>query len=337
VGDDVARLPQEERVSAEVPVRRVPVAVVGAGSIGVAWAIVFARAGHPVAVCDSDPARIEAAPRELRERLVEMVAHGFALDIAEVVDRVSYGTSLPGAVEAAEYVQECVVESVEAKSEVFHQLDTIAPPHAVLASSTSMIPVSRFATELAGRARCLVVHPGNPPYLLPVAELVPAPFTAPETVARARALLQSAGMTPVDVRTEVEGFVFNRLQGALLREAYCLVRDGVVTASDVDRIVRLGLGRRWSVLGPFATSDLNTRGGLERHAAVMGPAYLRMGAERGQPEQWTPELVSRIADEIHSAQPLADWSDHVLARDRALMAIAARDGRAQPDSSDRDC
>jgi 3-hydroxyacyl-CoA dehydrogenase len=135
-------------------------------------------------------------------------------------------------------------------------------------------------------------------------------------------------MAPVRLTREVEGFVFNRLQGALLREAYCLVRDGVASVADIDAVVRLGLGRRWGVLGPFATSDLNTRGGIERHAQVMGPAYARMGLERGQNDPWTPELVARVAAELHEYQPLSDWSDNVVRRDRALMRLltASRSG-----------
>ncbi len=107
-------------------------------------------------------------------------------------------------------------------------------------------------------------------------------------------------MSPVLVRREVEGFVFNRLQGALLREAYCLVRDGVASAADVDRVVRDGLGRRWAVLGPFETAELNTRGGIEAHAEKLGPAYARMGAERGQHDAWTPELVAQVARELRA-------------------------------------
>src|SRR5207248_5438228 len=139
-----------------------------------------------------------------------------------------------------------------------------------------------FAADLPGRARCLVVHPGNPPYLLRVAELVPAPFTAEDVVATTATLLRAAGLEPVRLGREIDGFVFNRLQGALLREAYCLVRDGIVGADDLDRVVREGLGRRWAVVGPFETVDLNTRGGIEAHARRLGPAYARMGAERGQ-------------------------------------------------------
>jgi 3-hydroxyacyl-CoA dehydrogenase len=306
------------------------IAIVGGGSIGVAWAIVFARAGHPVRVHDVDTGRLSAVTTEIRSRLDDLVAHGLLTREAagQAAARVAVTADLGRAVQGAIHVQECVSESLDVKRAVFAELDRRCDPGTVLASSSSMIPCSRFAAELPGRHRCLVVHPGNPPYLLPVAEVVPAPFTSAAVVTSAMTLLRAVGMTPVDVRQEVEGFVFNRLQGAVLREAYCLVRDGIAGVADVDAVVRLGLGRRWSVLGPFATSDLNTRGGIERHAMVMGPAYARMGAERGQHDPWTPELVARVAAELHVLQPLSAWDSNVRRRDQALMrslATAAAD------------
>ena len=166
-----------------------------------------------------------------------------------------------------------------------------------------------------------MTHPGNPPFLIRVVEIVPAPFTDAASVEAATALLQSCGMEPVLVRKEVEGFVFNRLQGALLREAYCLVRDGVVSVEDVDRIVRDGLGLRWSVIGPFETADLNTQGGIAAHAEKMGPSYARMGAERGQHDPWTPDLVAKVTAERRAQLPLERWAERVAWRDRRLMAL----------------
>ena len=128
-------------------------------------------------------------------------------------------------------------------------------------------------------------------------------------------------MSAVQVSNEIEGFIFNRLQGALLREAYCLVRDGVASVADVDRVVRDGVGLRWSVTGPFETVDLNTRGGIESHARKMGPAYERMGASRGQHDPWTPELVARVAGERRAELSLDDWDARVQWRDRRLMAL----------------
>jgi len=307
------------------------IAVIGAGSIGVAWAIVFARAGHDVALYDVDADRAAAAFGEIGHRLLRLDDHGLVEDeVTAVLGRVTVAASLDDALKSAGYVQECVIESVEVKRRLFAELDRLAAPEAVLASSTSMIPCSRFAADLPGRARCLVVHPGNPPYLLPIAELAPAPFTDPEIVHRASELLTASGMVPVVVGKENEGFIFNRLQGALLREAYCLVRDGIASPRDVDLVVSNGLGRRWAVLGPFATAELNTRGGIERHAEVMGPAYARMGAERGQDDPWTPDLVARVADAIHETLLPEDWAEHVDQRDLALMKLEQARRRTPP-------
>ncbi len=282
------------------------IAVVGAGSIGVGWAIVFARAGRDVAVYDPDPARLQAAPAEFE---------------AHATGRVTWHADLAGAVRGAVHVQECAPEDLALKRELFARLDELADPGVPLASSSSALTASSFAGDLPGRARCLVAHPGNPPYLLPVVEVVPAPFTDAAVVERVSALFADAGMSPVHVRREIEGFVFNRLQGALLREAYCLVRDGVASVDDVDRVVRDGPGRRWAIMGPFETADLNTRGGIAVHARRLGPAYARMGAERGQDDPWTDELVERVTRERRALLPLEQWEERVAWRDRAHAAL----------------
>jgi len=300
------------------------VAIVGAGSIGVAFAIIFARAGLSVRVQDPDASRRAAVPQEIAARLADLADFGLVRETAStVLDRIVFTAELAEVVAGADLVQECAPERLEVKRQLFTELDRLAPPSAVLASSSSAIRPSAFAAGLPGQARCLVAHPGNPPYLLSVVELVPAAFTSIETVSRTAQIFEQAGMAPILVRKEVEGFVFNRLQGALLREAYCLVRDGVASVEDIDRIVRDGLGLRWSVIGPFETADLNTRGGIASHAEKMGPAYARMGAERGQNDPWTPELVGRVEQERRARLPLDHWAERVAWRDRALMALLA--------------
>jgi 3-hydroxyacyl-CoA dehydrogenase len=335
----MARIPTQEwppsgrggAVSGSAPAVPPAVAIVGAGSIGVAWAVVFARAGHRVALYDVDPHRALAALGEIDSRVTELSTFGLIEeDVASVLRRVSVAADLDRAVDSAGYVQECVVESLRVKRELFAELDRRTQRHVVLASSTSMIPCSQFAAGLPGQDRCLVVHPGNPPYLLPIAELAPASFTVSQTVDRAREVLSGAGIVPVVVGGENEGFIFNRLQGALLREAYCLVRDGIASPDDIDLVVACGLGRRWSVVGPFATAELNTRGGIERHAQLLGPAYARMGAERGQHDPWTADLVARVASALQRRLPSEQWEEHVNRRDHALMRLEqAR--RAEPE------
>ncbi len=295
-------------------------AIVGAGSIGSAFAVVFASAGLEVSLFDTAATSLERARLSIPRSLQALEEHGLLRgSVDEVFTRIDFTGALDAAVDGAGWVHECAPEQLEIKQALFRELDAAAAADCILASATSAIQPSQFAQALAGRERCLVAHPGNPPFLLRVLELVPAPFTSAGTVERARAFAEQVGLDSVLVRREVEGFVFNRLQGALLREAYCLVRDGVASVEDIDTLVRKGLGLRWSVIGPFETADLNTRGGIEAHAGKLGPAYERMGAERGQHDPWTPELVAQVVAARRSELPLDDWEERVAWRDRELM------------------
>ncbi len=299
-----------------------PIALIGAGSIGTAWAIVFATAGFPVRLYDTAEDRLMAARETLSARLDDLGRFGLIEEgRATILARVSLGTDLGAAVAGARHIQENIPEILELKRDLLILLSEISPPDCVIASSSSFIGASKMAESIQGRERCLVIHPGNPPYLIRVAEVIPAPFTSPEIVARSERLLERSGLVPVRVNREVEGFVFNRLQGAMLREAYCLVRDDVASVEDIDRIVRDGLGLRWSVMGPFETADLNTRGGIKAHADRMGPAYERMGAERGQHDPWTEDLVAKVESKRRAVMPLDRWEDRNVWRDRALMAL----------------
>ncbi|MGF6757465.1 3-hydroxyacyl-CoA dehydrogenase [Paraburkholderia sp. GAS42] len=302
------------------PASRPVVAIAGAGSIGVAFALVFASGGFSVRLWDAFPEALPRARADLEARLALLDSHGILRDTPEaILGRVSLHADLSDAVSEAVLVQECVPEQLGLKRDLFERLGRLAPADAILASATSALQPSLIAEGLEASSRIVVAHPGNPPYLLPVIEIVPSMHTSPEFTSRAMDLYASVGMRPVLVQREVEGFIFNRLQGALLREAYCLVRDGVASVADVDEVVRSGLGRRWSVIGPFETVDLNTRGGIESHASKMGPAYERMGAERGQSDPWTADLVAEVTRQRRALLPLQDWEQRVQWRDEQLM------------------
>ncbi|SMC97799.1 3-hydroxyacyl-CoA dehydrogenase [Rhizobium sp. RU36D] len=298
------------------------IALVGAGAIGSGWAIVFARAGFHAVLNDINQAQLDAAKRLIADRLAELSDFGLLAEPSETVAaRLTYDIDLGAAIHGADLVIESAPERLEIKQALLQRLVEGTGPQTVIASSSSAITASAMAEALPDRHRCLVAHPGNPPYLLPVVELVPAPFTAKDIVEKAKTLFTAAGMSVVTLAREVEGFVFNRLQGAVLREAYCLVRDGVVGVDELDAVIRDGLGMRYAFIGPFETSDLNVRGGIAAHAARMAPAYERMGAERGQHDPWTAELVDKVADQRRAALPLSDWEARVAWRDRRLMAL----------------
>ncbi len=301
-----------------------PIAVVGAGNIGAGWALVFAAGGRTVRLHDVSAERLTEAEQVVAARLGELADFGLLSEAPQVIAaRIGSTTDFDRTVDGAAYVQECTPEDRDAKQEVFAALARLAADDCVIASSSSFIPVSQLASNLPGRDRFLVVHPGNPPFLLRIAEICPAPFTSPKAIADSEALMRACDLSPVRVRVEKDGFIFNRLQGALLREAYALIEDGAATVADIDLVIRDGLGLRWSVVGPFEALDLNTRGGIAAHARRMLPAYVRMGAERGERRNWTDKTVDAVIAERRAALPLADWSDRVAWRDRELMALLA--------------
>jgi L-gulonate 3-dehydrogenase len=299
------------------------VAVIGAGLIGRAWAMVFARAGWEVALHDAVPGVAEAGIGLIGEGLRALAAHGLAGDPAGAAARVRVAAGVAAAVEGAGFVQENVPETVEAKRAVFAELDRHAAPDAILASSTSAIVASLFTEDLAGRHRCLVAHPVNPPHLVPLVELVGSPWTAPDTVERAKAVYLAIGQVPIVVRREIEGFVLNRLQGALLAEAFRLVGDGFVSPQDLDKTLKDGLGLRWSFMGPFETIELNAPGGIADYCARYTGFYRRLQAAPAGPEVYGDDKVARILDEWGGSPGADQLAARTRWRDRRLAALRA--------------
>ncbi len=305
-------------------------AVIGAGLIGRSWAIVFARANHSVAVWDPAAGAAQAARGFAAARLPELAAAGLLGGAApdSVLARIAVAPSLADAVSGAAWVQESGPERVEAKRNLFAEFDRLAPAEAILASSTSTIRASKFGGTIRGRAKILVAHPVNPPYLVPVVELCPAPWTDPAVIERARAFMAGCGMVPAMLRREIDGFVLNRLQAALLGEAFRLAEDGIASIADIDATIRDGLGLRWAFMGPFETIDLNAPGGLADYCARYGVALGDLLA-RMTPRPWTPELVARLEAERRAALPAEDHAARTVWRDRRLMALLAHKA-AQP-------
>ncbi len=229
------------------------VAIVGSGFIGRAWAISFARAGHDVALWDQEESAAHQAIDFAAAVAPDLAKHDLlgGNDPKIVLARLRPEKTLAAALADADHVQENAFERLDVKKALFADLDRLAAPSAVLASSSSAILPSLFTEHLAHRHRCLVIHPINPPYLIPAAEVVPAPWTSPEIVERARAFLVAAGQAPIVMKRELDGFVMNRMQGALLEEAFRLVADGFATpktSTSVSAKVLRCAGRLWGRL-----------------------------------------------------------------------------------------
>ncbi|WP_158744445.1 3-hydroxyacyl-CoA dehydrogenase [Acidisphaera sp. L21] len=299
-----------------------PIAIVGAGLVGSGWAIVFARAGHPVRMYDKADGAAARALATIGDRLQDLQAAGLIDDPAEIHARITVAGTLQAALQDVVYVQESVLENVAVKTAVMSEIDAVIGPMTWVGSSSSGIAASLYTQHVACRARCLVAHPVNPPYLAPIVELVPAPWTAPETVQGVRALMEAVGQVPVEMTREAEGFILNRLQGVLLMEAWRLVEDGLASVEDVDRTVSHGLGLRWSFMGPFETIDLNAPGGVADYAARLGGLYRSIAASTTAHLTWTPELIAKVEAERRKVLPADKLGERSAWRDRRLMALA---------------
>lgn len=306
------------------------IAIIGSGLIGRAWATIFASHGFDVALHDVAPGAAEAARTHIGSNLEELAGHGLVEDPRGSLARIRVASGLADALNGADLVQENGPEAVETKRALFAEMDRLAAPETILASSTSFIMASVFSETLPGRARCVVAHPVNPPHLVPIVELAPAPWTDPAVLARAKAIYEQAGQVPIVLRKEKPGFVLNRLQAVLLAEAFRLVGEGVASAEDVDKTIRDGLGLRWSFMGPFETIELNAPGGIPDYCARYGASIATMAAQAVGGDPFGAETVATVMSEWPGTQSaervkrLSDWRDTRLAALQAHKRAAAR-------------
>ena len=307
------------------------IVILGAGSIGVAFAAAFSDCGADVVITDPDPAR--------RCTVAEMLDGQYrAIETAGLGRGANGGVTVTdqsdAAVGQADLVLEAGPEDLAIKRQIFARLLQHAGQDTILATASSAIPMSRILPQPEQQARALVAHPVNPPSVLRLIELVPAPGTSKSVLERAQTLFARMGFAAVTLGHEMEGFVLNRLQGAVLREAYRLVAEGVADVEGVDTVMRLGLGPRWALSGPFETAELNTPGGIGAHAARMGPAYRAMGQARGETDcDWPEALVAEVARQRRAVLPMNDLPGRVAWRaDAVARLVATRDSLARHDN-----
>ncbi len=296
-------------------------AIIGAGLIGQGWAIVFARAGWKVNLYDPGAGAAERGLAMIEAQLALLMREGHIDSDKAVSANIRIAGTLAEALEEALYVQESAPENLEAKRRLFGEMDTLSRPDALLCSSTSTIPASAFTEHLAGRGRCLVAHPVNPTYLVPLVELCGAPWTASDSVSRAREILLEVGQQPVVLNKEIEGFVMNRLQGAVLHEAFRLFSEGVASARDIDSTIKHGLGLRWAFIGPFETIDLNSPNGIEEYCERYQGVYQSIGKTLGKCVDWQEALGQGLAEERKQDLPRDALEARRLWRDERLMRL----------------
>ncbi|MHA1190489.1 MAG: 3-hydroxyacyl-CoA dehydrogenase NAD-binding domain-containing protein, partial [Alphaproteobacteria bacterium] len=296
------------------------IVILGAGFIGLSFAAAFSDAGWQVTLSELDENRRIGAKAKIKVQCEAMELAGLRRNAGGSV-RVRNGVG--DSLKTTSLVLECGPEILDIKQAIFAALLADSGPQTILATASSAIPMSRILPDESQQARCMVAHPVNPPAILRMIELSPAPATNPDTMDRAAQAFHAAGFTPIVLGHEIEGFILNRLQGAVLREAYRLVDEGVTDVNGIDTVVRLGLGPRWALSGPFETMELNTPGGIRAHAARMGPAYKRMGEARGETVDWSESLVGQVENQRRAVCAEADLPKRAQWRAEAVARLVA--------------
>lgn len=300
----------------------VKVACIGAGLVGRAWAVVFARARHEVWLYDAVDGEVARTAIPRARETLSVLAAGSMLTEPEdaIAARFHAASSIAEAVAGAAFVQESVKEEVGVKRAVFEEIDAAAPFDCIFASSTSAIRGSEFLLTLTHPERALVAHPVNPPALIPLVELRATPSTSGATLEWTRNFMSDAGMAPVTVLKEIDGFLLNRLQFALVTEALHLVGEGYCSASDINTVMTQGLALRWASMGPFEVMHLNAAGGVKGFAENLGAMMRRLGADARTVYDWTQEQIERIHAEMAERIPMDKLPERQTWRDRRILA-----------------
>jgi 3-hydroxyacyl-CoA dehydrogenase len=297
------------------------VAVVGTGTIGASWALLFTTHGLEVRLYDEAAGAFSRAEKFLDESMAVMVAanHLSQQEVKQAKQRLHLCATLEESLAGADFVQESAYESYDAKRPLFRRLDNLCPPHIILASSSSGLLMSEIQAGLSHPERCLIAHPFNPPHLIPLVELVPGPQTQPETLQRAKAFYLSLGKTPILLRKEVAGHIVNRLAGALWREAIDLAVQGVASVEDIDLAVSAGPGLRWALMGQHVLYHLaGGPGGMDNFLKHLGPAveswWRDLATWTEFPPQASQVLIEGVDETLAGAsyQELKDWRDEAL-------------------------
>jgi 3-hydroxybutyryl-CoA dehydrogenase len=292
-----------------VEVAKARVAVIGAGLMGHGIAQVFALAGHDVTITDTVVQNLDAAKSRIAANLRELG------DDESAVERVEPCFDLADAVRSADYVVEAVLENLPLKQKLFAEIERHVRPDTILASNTSVIPITAIMQGLEKRERALGTHWWNPPFLVPLVEVIETQWTSPQTVEWVMVLHQMAGKQPAHVKKDVPGFIGNRLQHALWREAISLVENGICDAETVDAVIKASFGRRIGVLGPLENADLvGTDLTLAIHETVLPAIDSRPG-----PSPYLQKLVAEGKLGFKSGEGFRKWSPEQQAALRAKV------------------
>ena len=297
------------------------VGVIGGGLIGASWAAIFSKSGFNVFVYDPYPDVFDTYESRVTSFLEELKTIDETINVEESLNRINANVTIEDLCSNVEYIQESAPEILSVKQELFAKLDNLAPEEVVIGSSSSAMPISSITQNLKGQHRCIITHPANPPHLIPCVEICPGENTSNRTIEKTKEIFTTSGASIVNVKKEIDGFILNRLQGALLNEAMRLYSDGYASSDEIDATIRDGLGLRWAFMGPFETIDLNAPGGIKDYISRYGPIFVEMAKNQTKIPDWSEEAGKKLELERRKILSHDKLEDRAKKRNQLLKSL----------------
>jgi len=296
------------------------VACVGAGVIGHSWACCFAQRGYTVRLMDINQDVLNDIPEKIRANYEVFIKKGLLThdELEATLKRIKIGPDISWAVESADFCIESVLEDLSLKKDVYTQMDKFAPKRSILASSTSSQSITEISRVTGRPEKCIIMHPLNPPHIIPAVEVVRGKCTSEETTTLTVELLKKIGRKPYVCMKEVPGFVMTRLMTIILREALSLLNRGVASVEDIDTAINAGVGLRFGLMGIFEINNLTSTGGLEMFLKKYSESIRHIWADIEElkeiPSDLAEKAVAGIKDELRGKSPeeIIRWRDEKL-------------------------
>ena len=297
------------------------IGIIGAGLIGSSWSAIFASKGYEVYVYDNDKQVFENFNERVEGFLNELKFIDEEIDLNKSINKINANIEIEFLCKNCDFIQECSPEIISLKQELFARLDNLSPKEVILSSSSSAMPISLITQNLKGKERCIISHPANPPHLIPCVEISPSESTSQNTINLTKKVFDSIGFSTVYVQKEIDGFILNRLQGALLNEAMRLYSEGYASADHIDSTVRDGLGLRWAFMGPFETIDLNAPGGIKDYIKRYGSIFSEMAKHQRSIPDWTEKNAEKLEKERRTFLSKEDLKIRAEKRNNLLKSL----------------